>query len=102
MKKLAPLQFVKHMLGMFNLTFFEERLIVCLKEKMDPVSLDIFEDQISKTTRVDRIINEEDDRIQQGRTIFYRTSKQANPPRAFPGTSRETNRINGVRPVVSG
>ncbi|WP_133164267.1 hypothetical protein [Solimonas fluminis] len=85
MKKLAPLQFVKYMLGMFNLTFFEERLLVHLKEKMDPGSLDIFEDQLSKATRVDRIINEEDDRIRQGRTLFYQPAKQIKPPRAFPG-----------------
>jgi hypothetical protein len=61
---------------------------------MDPSLREIFDDQLLNVHRVDRIINEHDDRLDRGRAIFYRRrkgpSKQAFP-KLFP--SREKNSL---------
>lgn len=60
------------MFGMFNLTYFEDHLISEVKKKMDLPLRNIFEDQLLYVDRVDRVLYEDDDRLDHGSTIFYR------------------------------
>jgi hypothetical protein len=86
-RRLAPVQFLRNMLGMFNLTDFEKDLIEVVREKMEPPLREIFDDQLSHVHRVDRVINERDDRLDHGRAIFYRRRKGASKqafPKLFP------------------
>lgn len=79
-------QKLKHLIGIFNLTSFEEQIISALKEELSSEFLNILENQFSLFNKVDRVLAPAND-LPFGHTSFYwsRFGKaKMNFPKKFP------------------